>query len=394
MFALNKGNSRRAIDKRRTNWTLGLLMVGVSVLSLLAVPGAHATPTTGPSLAPAGPFQPLTPNTWVQCTTNACSSPNAPHGRASPGMAWEGGYDYLFGGYNASTVFSDTWQWIGTGIGQGTWTQLTSATHPSLRYGVQMAGQGTYGILFSGERHYTYLDSDTWYLSGGGSWTNLTGSHLVCHSLGGGSSCPSARTAGVFVYDSNDGYFVLNGGWLAPHSYATDTWKFVYYSGNSTGIWSELSSSGGPSGRGNAASGYDPSDNEVVVFGGQKCVVGNCTLYGDTCTFKGGSWSACSTLSGSPLIREVGNQMTFDNILGSAGYGAVLFGGTDYAGKVLQDTWNFSFGGWHQLSPSGLPPARAYGFMVYDSSGRTVQLVLYGGYDGTIYRWDTWGYIV
>lgn len=71
--------------------------------------------------------------------------------------------------------------------------------------------------------------------------------------------------------------------------------------------------------------------------------------------------------------------------------GVVLFGGIfiDDLGnvEVFGDTWVLD-GAWAEHHPAQSPPARAWTLMAYDAARR--ETVLFGGFDGTALRNDTW----
>jgi hypothetical protein len=74
---------------------------------------------------------------------------------------------------------------------------------------------------------------------------------------------PQGRNRAVFVDDPSAGYVLLFGGYDALGSgWLGDTWT---YSG---GIWNPLSPSNSPGARSSAAAAYDPTSDEIVVFGG------------------------------------------------------------------------------------------------------------------------------
>ncbi len=87
----------------------------------------------------------------------------------------------------------------------------------------------------------------------------------------------------------------------------------------------------------------------------------------------------------SPEARA-GAAMTYD---GKDRY-VLLFGG--FNGSVyLNDTWEFTHGMWVQLAPTHSPSARANASMAYDA--RDGYVVLFGGSDGTRTLGDTWTFV-
>ena len=72
------------------------------------------------------------------------------------------GQTILFGGFNGSTYYNNTWDWNGAN-----WVQLSPATVPSLRSGASLAYDTATSqlVLFGGYNGSTYLN-DTWTWSG------------------------------------------------------------------------------------------------------------------------------------------------------------------------------------------------------------------------------------
>ena len=93
--------------------------------------------------------------------------------------------------------------------------------------------------------------------------------------------------------------------------------------------------------------------------------------------------------SGSLPAARYGSLMVYDPAKGAV----VLFGGAE-TGRAFKDTWAYdpATNAWTDLKPAGgLPPARAYHAMVYDSAGGKV--ILFGGTDDNdVGLSDTWAY--
>jgi hypothetical protein len=314
-------------------------------------------------------------------------------------------YTVLFGGANLSAparLFSDTWTFA-----RGLWTQLPLGSAPAPRWGMVGAwagdGKNSYVILADGSLSGPPLTAvDSWTFSGG-AWKILaaeteldgpqpsgrlyaavandpidnlvdlklingtypTGSVLV---FGGNTTMgvdnqtwlfgkqrwqeqfpsvsPSPREAASLVYDAVGHYMLLFGGRGSTGNSLGDTW--IYMNANWTNITSSLLVA--PSPRYGAGMIFDPSDAEVVLFGGTD----GTTFSGDTWTFANDQWTEVPS-STSPSPRAFPGLVYDGNI--SSG---LLYGGLGSIGP-LADTWSFDGGVWTNLTASaaplsGLPP--------------------------------------
>src|SRR5437870_5174130 len=167
-----------------------------------------------------------------------------------------------------------------------------------------------------------------------GSWTNITS-----------STGPSQRSGASMAYDTADGYVILFGGAaLSSTGAATavygDTWRFL------GGFWTNITSSSGPSPRGEQSMAYDTADGYVILFGG---AAAGSSIFSDTWKFLGGSWTNITSTSG-PSPRFIAS-MAYD---AADGY-VILFGGATYVASgnhFFGDTWKFS--------STGTPPPFDY----------------------------------
>ena len=201
---------------------------------------------------------------------------------------------------------------------------------------------GGFGYNASGD--ITYLD-DTWSYASG-HWTELI-SNASCTA----TTCPSPRAGAMLAYDAQTQSLIMFGGYVFHYSgifgggYVSaynDTWSFA----NDT--WTNITESAGaaPPGRLEAAMSYDPSDNYVLLFGGELATQ-NST--GDTWKFFDGGWSELTFgAEANPGSRE---QMSMAD--SPTGY-VMLFGGqsaTDYGvtTSIIQNNCNGQAGpyvGW------------------------------------------------
>lgn len=283
------------------------------------------------------------PDTWTYSAGNwtdlNLSSAASPPPTESYGFAYDSsdGYAVLFGGVGSGcpTVCSYTWTFSG-----GAWTELHPSTAPPARWEAGMAYDAADGyiVLFGGVGCHNPSCSfprnplgDTWTFKAG-VWTNITSS---------AGTAPSPREAPSMVYDSTDGYVLLNGGYRCSlcQNYANDTWEFK------AGHWTELSSSGGPPQ--NSFMSDDPKDGYVVAYGGvgtQGCAS---TI---TWAFNGGTWNQVSA-TGAPY-REAAHPV-YDS---ADGY-VLLFGGigsnNGCSGQWFTDTWKYVGTGSSSPGPGG-----------------------------------------
>lgn len=217
-------------------------------------------------------------------------------------------------------------------------------------------------------------------LGGKGEWINLIPN--------GTAGSPPARSGHSTVYDSTNNRVIIFGGCSASCApVLNDVW--VLTNGNGLGgtpAWTQLQLSGGPAPRTNSAVGYDPAQNELIVFGGQD-----------------GSANPCSTFSDTWLLSKangLGGASAWMNVPGfgpppSGQNGAVaayssgalyLFGGLGMVNgtcTATNDLWEIGgpdFLATGQFTAGGAsPPARALASLSLDSvSGR---ILMFGGTD-------------
>jgi hypothetical protein len=287
-------------------------------------------------------------------------------------MAYDPTHDYvvMFGGQGSEGRFlRDTWAYSSTGwqsLSPGT---LTASNSPSGRVGAAAAYDPSLGgiVLFGGKNLSGPLQ-DTWLLKNG-VWTNLTG------QVG---QAPPARVSPALVYDPVDGYLVLYGG-RTPSAILNDTWTF-----NGVG-WSDvtpnqINATNSPPHRYQASMTFDMADGYVLLFGGYSTTNLQPLALNDSWRFVAGTWTRISTPT-SPSARA-GAAMSYDPTQSEV----VLFGGTNNSSSELNDTWTFSSGVWTStadtspLAPSARTlPAMAASFGTLPTSRF---LVLFGGQGG------------
>lgn len=203
---------------------------------------------------------------------------NEPSNRQSCAMYYDPNAQrvMLFGGYrDVGGHLDDMWEY---NYSDNTWTELSSLSNPSGRYGSKMVydpiNQRT--ILFGG-RATSILD-DTWiYYYGNNSWTELNP-----------TGRPDTRYWHGMVYDSNNHKVIVFGGRHAgaPGEALEDTWIFD----PSTNEWTEVLPLNYPSNRMDFSMVYDFNSHRAILFGGFR-FPGN--THGDTWAYAYGSnsWS-------------------------------------------------------------------------------------------------------
>jgi hypothetical protein len=202
---------------------------------------------------------------WDGKTWTNVSPLVSPPGRRfdTQGMAYDArtGTVVLFGGITANQQpLSDTWTWNGK---TRTWTQHSSAVHPSARR-APMAYDGATGavILFGGDDGNGAVFGDTW------AWNGMTWLLLSPQTA------PGPRAGAQMAYDAGLRQVVMFGG-----SDNNDTWTW-----NGTN-WT-LSAATGPCGRTFAGMVYDLIAQGEVLFGGANFTGNGCFgPLGDTAKF-------------------------------------------------------------------------------------------------------------
>lgn len=192
---------------------------------------------------------------------------------------------------------------------------------------------------------------------------------------------PPQRIAGAMVWDSTDGYILLFGGQeygSLPNVLYNDTWSFLH------GVWTNRTNPGdAPPARDDFQMADDPSEDEVVVFGGfsQKN-----TVLDDTWTYSDDVWTNITATAGAPPPTFDG-AMAYDNATDSV----ILFGGEHTAGGAYtNETWQLHDNVWTELAPGVLPPARGNPSITYDPE--VGDLILFGGANDTVDFNDTWAF--
>jgi hypothetical protein len=299
---------------------------------------------------------------WVQVNTLT-----APPGRTSFAMAFDSnrGKVVLFGGDGGFSVgpLGDTWEYDGV-----SWSQVSTATTPSARFGHSMVFDSSRGraVLFGGatENQATQqqvVHDDTWEYDGL-SW--IAGTSPVS---------PPPRAEYALAFDSFRRRTVMFGG-STTGGVLGDTWE---YDGN---LWVATAAASAAPVRSNAAMVYDSSHQRAVLLGGL-----DVTHYGlgDTWQWDGAAWA--NVTPDPPLPARSHAATAYVSSLP----GVFVFGGSGY--QELSDSWSWN-GVWTELADAGAPSPRSQHAIAYDSARDRV--VLFGGQDssaniiGDTWEWD------
>ncbi|HEV2429504.1 MAG TPA: PKD domain-containing protein, partial [Thermoplasmata archaeon] len=277
------------------------------------------------------------------------------------------------------------------------WTSLGPIPSPPPRIDAAFASDPSTGVaaLFGGYRNATPCGlfstcplGDTWVLVGS-TWTNVTPASITP------TNSPSARWGASFAFDPRISEFVLFGGVSAVPNGANqpahnDTWLFS----PSLDRWARICTAcpGGnhtPSGRWDSGTTYDPSNDDVLLFGGANATTGiggPIVELNDSWWFNGSAWNPLVSSRAPPSARD-SPSLAWDGALREP----LLFGGI----PATADTWALTGAGWTSLSPSNAPSARGGALTATDPINGSV--VLFGGCltnpcsSGSIN--ETWSYL-
>ncbi len=159
------------------------------------------------------------------CTT-ACSS--SPPGRESATMSYDVSTSQvvLFGGYNGSSYLNDTWVYNGSSwtqvigaAGCGASTDVCASSPPARDSATMSYDASTSQVVLFGGYNGSSFYNDTWVYNGS-SWAQVTGTS-GCTTACAGS--PPGLQSATMSYDTATSEAVLFGGYNGS-SYLNDTW--------------------------------------------------------------------------------------------------------------------------------------------------------------------------
>ena len=222
-----------------------------------------------------------------------------PSGRENAAMAYDPavGFVVMYGGLNISstgtkTILSDTW-----GFQTGSWAVINAGGPPPL-YGAAMTYEYGGVLRMVGGMSNSGPSGTCWTFSGT-SGQGLGGTYHWTQT-----SCPiGPRYSAGMAYDANDGYMVLFGG-MGSSGVLGDTWICQ------KGTWTNLQFPPGasPSARYNFSMVYDSVDGYVLLNGGMiqsggqtgPMVGSTLQTLNDTWKFTGGAWTNITAIAPPP----------------------------------------------------------------------------------------------
>ncbi len=386
---------------------------------------------------------------WVERYT-----PTAPQARSAHNMLYDSNRQrvLLFFGKNGSTYLNDTWQYvngkwsqINTANAPGPRT-VAGAAYDSARDRVVV-----YGGTSLDASNKAVEDRDTWEFDGT-NWTHIADNgpdvgkpilvydrlhnkilmlaedtaltpKMFAYDPAGKSwqsltptALPACVNEGMVTYDTTRDVVVYTGGTCSTSSTTDDTYEWT---GDN---WTHVTLNSNAGRTFGAGLAYDEARQETVLFAGYYSTAPRHQTY----LYLAGGW--ISTADDQPVPRSLA---VFANDVQS---GTVwLFGGTSM-GNQLNDFWTYQNGHfnsvsseskpvscgsphgafdtdrkllvvycgidnttyeytpdtnvWKSIASKHVPAARSFGALVYD---QTLKLtVLFGGWDATLFRDDTW----
>lgn len=327
----------------------GLSAAGAPSPGIDPAPAWHSIPI------PLGGFAP-SPRAWAAMAFDP----------ADPGVVLFGGYDPTYG------ALGDTWLFQ-----HGQWSSqpfVGGATPPARWGAVLVWDPALSGLLLFGGRTSTQFYNDTWLLSATG-WSLLPT-----------SSAPTERAFSTGFWDGAQSRLLIldggcatcsPGGWFEYN----DSWAFA------NGTWTNVTASIGPMPPRVQItySGWDPIDNQTILFGGQR-LGGVCADFNSTWTYQNGWTEAAPTTSPGTLVA---GAAAWDGVDGFF----LIYGGQDANCQVTHETWSYVHGEWTNrtnLSSGVYPLDRCCNSMAYDPVQKLV--VMFGGAAQVGYFGDTWTY--
>ena len=363
----------------------------------------------------------LVTGNWKLVKTNR--PPDSPTGRAFASMISVGTDTYLFGGENASGYFGDTWHYTQT---LTNWVRLTPASSPNPRSGAAFSYDPSAGAtLFGGyDGSVWYNDTWTWdgtnwalqspadsppavdramfspdglgnlILFGGRTADGLTNNETWLWdgfnwSLQSPSTTPPPTIGGSMVYDAlSTDPFMFGGAIPSPTLFTLSNinwqWEGV--------TWVQVNPSPNPIPRMGSAMVWDSFNGLNVLFGGcslfDPVTPSRSVVLNDVWHYLDGTWYEMSSVSTPPVARY-GASMAFDPNT-SLSY---MHGGFSFPGTYLSDTWSWdaAIEQWTEVATGTAPVYDAC--FVFDPN--TNLMILFGGKTINGDHWifatnDTW----
>jgi hypothetical protein len=213
-------------------------------------------------------------------------------------------------------------------------------------------------LLGSNENSNSDATNAVWRLSGVG------GSNETWTLLKPTGTAPSPRFAHAVAYDPSSNEMMVFGGDYTSDACFNDSWVLTNANGNGgTSAWMQLQPQGtAPGTRAGHSAVYDPNTNTLIIFGGTDC---EANLYNDVWVL-----SDANGLAGTPAWTQLlpsGNvpaaRQQHSAVYDPTHNRMIVFGGSEANGAVSNDVWVLSnangSGGapsWSQVSPAGALP--------------------------------------
>ncbi len=255
----------------------------------------------------------------------------------------------VFGGKNFTGQLADTWEWTGH-----SWDKIAD-TGPSARDGAACAYDPvSQRVILYGGQSGDAIMSDTW------AWDGVQWSQRPI-------SGPEPLRDASLAYDGRIGSLVLYGGSTGSNIPSADAYVL------GPGGWVHLDTEV-PEGRSGAAMSFDPTREQLLIFGGRA------HHQFSTVQLSADLWR----LGGPGFTRPMPNTAPRVSELNLA-YDAARH---QIVAQAASQTWLWDGDAWTQTPSS--PPVDTYTAIAYDAARQRV--VLYGGFAGIggIPRSDTW----
>jgi N-acetylneuraminic acid mutarotase len=326
--------------------------------------------TRGAPLADLWSYDPAV-NRWTELLPKGDRPPT----HFDHGAAWEptGSRMLVFGGYGARAA-DELWTYESA---LGSWRKLRP-------WGSPPPARGAFSVIWDASSARMLVVSE--FLGGRANdlWAYRPASNGWTQPMPM-SPFPSARQQHSAVWDERDGAMLLFGGYRSGTAFLDDLWSYRPV----TRSWVPLAPTGPrPSARGGHSAVWDPSANQMLVFGGYGLDGYRSDLWSyrpDTNT-----WEELMVGGERPPPREE-HAAVWDTTNGQM----LLYGG-DRDGRAIDDLWAYrpATNSWVELAPDGpWPAARFRHTAVWDAAGG--QMLVFAGYGGGFpggYLNDVWSY--
>lgn len=284
-------------------------------------------------------------NIWENMTNEQMRD----NGRIYGGMAYDSESDriILFGGADSrymanSTRVGETWSYD---YNTNTWTNLTTANGPPARgcHSMTYDEANDRMIIYGGMHPGIYYENlhfyqDTWaYDYNSNTWTNMSP-----------PVNPGPLIQQGYAYDSESERTVIFGGRNQSHSddgvnypafSSSNTWVYSYSHNN----WTKMSPANSPSRRAIVGMAYMTHLDKACFFGG----IIPWNDFSDTWTYDYNTDTWTDMNSPSPPSARYFHSFAYD----SESKVIILFGGMQYGGGYVDDTWAYTY----QANPPSTP---------------------------------------